>query len=201
MGQGIFAAAGRFRRFKGQPVAKALEPRCLLAATSLTATGTSLHEKFDQYFSADVANFTATGTKLSAKSFAATIVWSDGVTSKGTIVLENDTQYVFAGAAPPLPPDWEGQIAYFYGAPGTTLSNYNFTIAWGDGTSTSSPDFFDELSDSGTLYNDHDYAVGGSSDSPIQYTITVSVTGPGIDPANPLIVQDTILVYQNGTYT
>ncbi len=484
MGRRSAAAAGPVRTLKRQPVPEALEPRCLMAATGLSATGTSLHEKFDRSFSADVANFTATGTQLSARSFAATIDWSDGVTSKGTIVLENKAHHKFevkgthkftdgvsnptvtvtitalragpsalstragtlaagpnatvttpvavkgapftivpisvqtiqgtpfsgpiaelqvdgkadfqatitypdgstqaasydsvtgavilngshtfdtatppgqtetavitvqgdednpyspgepykpfdfdfniqtpvtvtelpltpyapsgppafsgfanvpvittfdcldgyshatisdytgtvnwgdgttapltssnfviigqvngqaevqvtathsytaeksypitvtvydvggqstvlngtatvnspaslqminpgevsVGPVPPTPPD--GEIAYFDGVVGTTLSDYSFTIDWGDGTWSTTPDFYQPISNAGTLVDNHDYDyVGG--DSPVPYTITVSVTGPGIDPANPLIVKDTIYVTQGGSF-
>jgi hypothetical protein len=366
MGRRSAAAAGPVRTLKRQPVPEALEPRCLMAATGLSATGTSLHEKFDRSFSADVANFTATGTQLSARSFAATIDWSDGVTSKGTIVLENkahrkfevkgthkftdggsnptatvtimalgagpsakvttlvkvkgapltmelpltpyapagppafsgianvpvistldflegylrattsdytgtvnwgdgttapltSSNFVFngqvnghlevqvtathsytalnsypitvtvqdvrgqstvlngtatvyspaslqminpgtvsAGSVPPAPP----QIAYFDGAAGTTLSDYSFTIDWGDNRSSTTPDFFNPTSNAGTLLDDHQYDdLGGDNDGlPYRYTITVSVTGPGIDPANPLVVKDTIYVTHGGSF-
>jgi hypothetical protein len=110
-------------------------------------------------------------------------------------------QYVFAGSAPPLPPDWESQIAYFYGAPGATLSQYQFTIDWGDGQTTTDPYFYDELSDSAQLIDDHSYAVG-NDDPPAKYTIKVSVTGPGISSAlPPLTITDTIFVYQHGQYS
>ena len=336
-----------------------------MAATGLSAAGTSLHEKFDRSFSADVANFTATGTQLSARSFAATIEWSDGVTSKGTIVLENkahrkfevkgthkftdgvsnptatvtimaleagpsakvttlvkvkdapltielpltplrpiraprilrdrqrtghqhsrfprrqfarhdqrlhghgqlgrwhhapltSSNFVIVGQVNGQPevqvtathsytalnsypitvtvhdvggqstvlngtatvyspaslqminpgdvtagvvPPGRAQIAYFDGGVGTTLSDYSFTIDWGDGTWSTTPDFFNTISNAGTLLDNHDYEnLGGGGDGlPDRDTITVSVTGPGIDSANPLVVKDTIYVYQ-GSY-
>jgi hypothetical protein len=112
------------------------------------------------------------------------------------------TQYVYAGTPPPLPPDWESQIAFFAGAPEATLSQYTFTINWGDGqTTTSPPEFFDEGGDSSAeLIDNHPYAEGGPDGAPEKYTITISVTGPGINPAQPLTGTEPIYVFEDGEY-
>ncbi len=153
---------------------------------------------------------TATHAYTALKSYPVTVTVHDvggqSTVLNGTATVNSpaglqmiNPQYAFAGAAPPEPPAWESQIGYFSGAVGTKLSDYTFTIDWGDGTSSNTPDFFDAITNAGQLLDNHVYAVGGVED-PIQYKITVSVTGPGIDSANPLIANDTIYVYENGSY-
>jgi hypothetical protein len=107
---------------------------------------------------------------------------------------------VEAGTAPPLPPASLPQLAFFSVNAShineASLSDYTFTINWGDGKTTPAAFLDSSLTDtSGTIINDHVYAHGGEGDSPLYYGITIKVYGPGITVSNPLSISETIAVF------
>ncbi len=87
--QGVLArvvgVGGRAWRMASRPAAEVLEPRSLMAAPVLSATGMSLNEKFRKSFTAQVASFSIADPTATAKSFHATILWGDGSSSTGTV--------------------------------------------------------------------------------------------------------------------
>jgi hypothetical protein len=90
------STSGRLRREGCRPSAESLESRLLLAST-LTAKGVTLSEKYDKSFSADIATFTSTIKNENLKKFHATIAWGDGTTSVGTVVKDGSNKFAVTG--------------------------------------------------------------------------------------------------------
>ncbi len=99
--------------------------------------------------------------------------------------------YEVVGKPLPAPPDAQGEAAQVNGLPLAQfgISAYTITVDWGDGSALDTdPTLYalDSEGDGYAIVDDHPYLVGGPSGSPDYYTITITVTGPGIDPADPL---------------
>jgi hypothetical protein len=98
---------------------------------------------------------------------------------------------VVAGSPPPGLDDSPGiwMIAQFDPMITEPYTAYTISVDWGDGTTSSPPTFYRPPIGNGGIVgilDDHVYASGGPVGSPQYYTITITITGPGIDPANPL---------------
>jgi len=94
-----------------------------------------------------------------------------------------------AGQSPQSSPD--AFMAQFTPVLTEPYTAYTFTVNWGDGQ-TSSPAFREapgHQPDPGQgilIMDNHVYASGGPPGMPEYYTVTVTITGPGIDPKSPL---------------
>ncbi len=138
-----------------------------------------------------------------------------GGAGKETITL--DSQAIVTGPRPTLvmggtytdvdytgspPPGPQGQwvIAQFNTLSTVPYTAYTFSINWGDGPSTPAT-FYNPLpgSNFAAILDNHIYATGApvGSNTPEYYTITITVTGPGISSAKPLVGTIMEPVYQS----
>lgn len=86
----------RTRKIGWRPAAEMLEPRSLMAAPSVSVTGTNLTEKFQKSFTATVASFTTSDPGAPASGFRALINWGDGSTSAGKIKANKHAKGTFS---------------------------------------------------------------------------------------------------------
>lgn len=100
-------------------------------------------------------------------------------------------------AGQPLPYVPDNALFLFTPAGGQIATAYNFDINWGDGTpDTTNPPFFNNpapFPPMVSIFRSHVYADGGPNGPfgyPLYYTITVTITGPGITtPLTGTVIQ------------
>ncbi len=88
------ACAGT-RKIAWRPAAEMLEPRSLMAAPSLSVSGTNLKEKFEKSFTATVGSFTTSDPSAPASDFHVVINWGDGSTTAGKIKANKHAKGTF----------------------------------------------------------------------------------------------------------
>jgi len=106
-----------------------------------------------------------------------------------TLVMGGTYTDVDYTGSPPPGPQGQWAIAQFNTLSTVPYTAYTFSINWGDGPSTPAT-FYNPLpGEFAAILDNHIYATGGSiaSGTPKYYTITITVTGPGISSAKPLV--------------
>ncbi len=179
-----------------QPGANGASP---VVAVYLTPQGIANSQLFNSITTSQlqvVVQEEISGSNGAAASGSITGTTSLTVFSSLSLEMVSGAYEVVGGPPPPPPPDSNGMVGYIFGfnPPGAGLPQYQITINWGDGTTTTNPSLYP----AGPLYpmsgegaNDtvygiamtHMYTTGGSPD---EYDIKVTITGPGIPAAKPI---------------
>jgi hypothetical protein len=125
---------------------------------------------------------------------------AQAVVSSSVTLQMNNPAFVVVGKPLPPPPDAVGIAGYLGNIPsGVKISAYKITVNWGDGTpATTSPTLYN-VRNAGFFYgivDNHPYTQGGPEGNPDNYTITITVTGPGIDQSKPLKGTQVVHVFQ-----
>ncbi len=127
------------------------------------------------------------GSSLIAKAMA-NVASAPTLTMYGVYTTSGDV----AGSPPPGSPGlWV--LGEFATPLGQLPSAYTFEVNWGDGRPDTAATFYNPLNplepgEAMDILDNHIYATGGPpGGNPKDYTITIAITGPGIDPANPVV--------------
>jgi hypothetical protein len=124
---------------------------------------------------------------------------TQAIVAAETTLEMNGPAFVIGGQPLPPPPETYGIAGWIENIPnGATKLDYEVNVDWGDGKSTKFHSLYDE--GNYAIVDDHASQYpppprGSSSDAHIDYTITITVTGPGIDPKKPLVGKQVVHVY------